>query len=93
MLSDLEEVLLPIKSSINSNTTISFKSNNTSLEIYRQTQFVMVPIYVENNQIQDTILFIEDLAFQNNNDSNYYYKNEIIRINTNERFRALLIRR
>jgi hypothetical protein len=93
IMSDLEEIILPIKSSISLNSIISYKSNNTSLELFYRTQFVMVPIIVENNETNATILLVEDLNIQkpiNFSNANEY---KTIQSYTNKKFKVLLLKK
>lgn len=93
IINDLEDVLLPVKSSINYNSVISYESNNISEELYYRTQFVMVPIILENDKMNDTLLFIEDLEYQNANEN--LNPNEYITLQTssNKKFRVILMKR
>lgn len=65
----LIEALEPVKGIIRSSSSISYMSNNSSLEIYYKTQNIMAPIVVVNHDIpfteqttlNDTVIFLEDL--------------------------------
>jgi len=93
LISDLEEIILPIKSSISLNSIISYKSNNKSIELYYSTQFAMVPIIVENNQTNATILLLEDLNIQKPIDFSNANEYKTIQSYKNKKFKVLLLKK
>jgi hypothetical protein len=93
IISDLEEIMLPIKSSISLNSIFSYKSNNPSIELYYSTQFVLVPIIVENNETNDTILLLEDLNIQKPIDFSNANEYKTIQSYSNKKFKALLLKK
>jgi hypothetical protein len=93
MVNDLEEIMLPIKSSISLNSIISYKSNNPTYELYYRTQFVMAPIIVENNETNATILLVEDLNIQKPIDFSNANEYKTIQSYTNKKFKVLLLKK
>ncbi len=92
IIDDLEEVLTPIKASLDPNSIVGFRSNNNSSELYGQTQFIVVPVII-NNKINDTMLLIDDLTSSQRIDSSLIHNFKILQKHSNNKFSALLLKK
>ncbi|MCX6232496.1 MAG: hypothetical protein NTZ33_13245 [Bacteroidetes bacterium] len=93
IIPNLEEILLSIKKYTNSNSVISFKSNNSYEEFYYCTQFVMVPLIIENNINNDTILYIIDKGMNNADSLKININYQVIKNVSTDKYKVFLLKK
>jgi hypothetical protein len=90
-ITDLEQVLLPIRSSISLHSNLSYISNDTSIKMYYRTEFVMAPIIIDSSKRNDTVLKVENLEIDNVADSGNLKHYKILQAFSTKKLKAYLL--
>jgi len=92
-ITKLEQVFFPILKLQRKDFTASYISNNSSTELYYQTQFVFSPIIIENNTDNDTILYLLDKQIDNKIDSHFFVGKIVLKKYKSDFFEAYLLKK
>ena len=90
-ITDLERVLLPMRSSISLHSNLSYLSNDTSLALFYRTEFVMVPIVIDSSNRNDTVLYIENLTIDKVLDTSNLKHYKVLRTYSTNKLKTFLL--